>query len=71
MTRGFGLALAMLSALTAASVLFGRNPHPHVWWEAVPAYGAFFGYAGAWALVLLAKSVLAPLLHRPDEEGEK
>jgi hypothetical protein len=51
------------------AVFFGRNPHPHVWWEAVPIYGAVFGYGGAWALIWLAKSVLAPALRREDEGG--
>jgi hypothetical protein len=63
-------ALAAGAALLLLAVLFGRNPHPHVWWEAVPVYGAVFGYAGAWALIWLAKSILAPLLRRGDQ-GER
>ncbi len=60
---GFGAALLVVA------VLFGRNPHPHMWWEAVPAYGAFFGYGGAWLLIWLAKVVLAPRLRRDDSRG--
>ena len=60
------LALLAAAVLVIAAAVFGRNPHPHAWWEQIPAYGALFGYAGAWALVFLAKSILAPLLHRDD-----
>lgn len=56
--------------LVLAAALFGRNPHPQMWWEWLPAYGALFGYGGAWALVLLAKSTLAPMLRRDDERIE-
>jgi len=61
--------LAAAAALLAiATAIFGRNPHPHAWWEAIPAYSAIFGYGGAWALVWIAKSVLTPVLHRGDDE---
>lgn len=69
MTRGRA-ALTAAAGLLLLAVVFGRNPHPHMWWEAVPIYGAVFGYAGAWALIWLAKSVLAPLLRR-NGEGER
>lgn len=62
-------AVAAGGGLLLLAVFFGRNPHPHVWWEAVPIYGAVFGYGGAWALIWLAKSVLAPALRREDEGG--
>jgi len=67
-----GRHLAAASVLLAvAGAILGRNPHPHAWWEGIPAYGAFFGYGGAWALVWLAKSVLTPVLHRGDDETEE
>ncbi len=66
----FRLAIAAAIALAFVAAVFGRNPHPHVWWETVPAYGAIFGYAGAWALVWFAKSVLAPRLRRDDDESD-
>ncbi len=56
--------------LVVAAAIFGRNPHPHVMWESIPAYGAVFGYAGARALVYLAKTVLAPRLRGPASEKE-
>ena len=62
-------SLAAGAVLVLLAVAFGGNPHPHLWWESVPFYGAVFGYAGAWALIWLAKSVLAPLLRR--DEGER
>ena len=63
------LALSAAAVLVVAAALFGRNPHPHAWWESIPAYGALFGYAGAWAIVVLAKSILTPLLHRDDHQA--
>jgi hypothetical protein len=63
--------VAIAAALLAlAAAIFGRNPHPHVWWESIPAYGALFGYGGAWVLIWSAKSVLAPWLERRDDEAE-
>ena len=50
--------------LVVAGAIFGRNPHPHVWWETIPAYGAIFGYAGTWVLAWFAKKVLAPRIRR-------
>lgn len=70
MSRATAMAIAALVLLTAAALAFGGNPHPHVWWEAIPGYAAVFGYGGAWGLALIAKSVLAPLLHRTDEEPD-
>ncbi len=61
------LAAAILAVLGA---IFGRNPHPHFWWEAIPAYAAVAGFAGAHLLAFLAKSVLAPLLRSEEEDGE-
>ena len=58
-----------LASLVGIAALIGRNPHPHVWWEQIPAYGALFGYFGAYALILLAKSILAPWLRR-EESGK-
>lgn len=69
MNRARASALALCAVLVALAVTVGRNPHPHFWWEELPAYGAGFGYLGAWLLIWLAKSVLAPLLRR-DDEGE-
>jgi hypothetical protein len=60
----FAIAVAVL--LFAA--FFGTNPHPHFWWDEIPAFSALLGFAGAWLLVILAKSVASPLLQRPDEE---
>ena len=57
------------AVLLALAIVFGQHPHPHVWWEEIPAYAAVFGYAGAWLLIGLAKSVLAPLLRR-EPKGE-
>ncbi len=64
-------ALAALIALLVLATVFGRNPHPHVWWESIPVYGAVFGYAGAWALIWLAKSVLAPRLRDESGKGDR
>ncbi len=50
--------------VVVGGAIFGRNPHPHVWWEAIPAYGAIFGYAGTYALALFAKKLLAPRIRR-------
>lgn len=71
MNRPVQLGFIGLAVLTGAALLFGGNPHPHFWWEAIPVWSAVFGYVGAWLLSIAAKSVLAPLLHRADEEGEE
>ncbi len=66
--KGGGLKLALGTVLLVVAAVFGRNPHPHMWWEAVPAYGALFGYGGAWLLIWVAKAVLAPRLRSGGSE---
>jgi len=63
--------LALFAALVVGGVLFGANPHPHFWWERIPAFAAVLGFAATWLLVFTAKKLLAPLLQRPDGEGEE
>ena len=70
MTSRERAALLGVVSLSALAAIFGRNPHPHLWWEALPVYGALFGYAGAWLLIWLAKSVLAPLLRGEERGGQ-
>jgi len=59
-----------IALLVAAAAVFGRTEHPHTWWEKIPAYGALFGYLGTYALVFLAKSILAPRIRREGVSEE-
>ena len=56
--------LGLAAVLAVLGVAFGQNPHPHMWWESIPGNAGVIGYVGAYALVFLAKSVLAPRLRR-------
>ena len=62
--RWVDILLVVLLVLAAA---LGRPQHPHFWWDYIPALGALIGLAGAWLLVWLAKSVLAPRLERRQD----
>jgi len=64
------LAVALFAVLVVCGAIFGHNAHPHFAWDRIPAFGALLGFAGTWLLTLLAKSVLAPLLQRPDPSEE-
>ena len=54
-------------ALLALAVLFGRSPHPHFWWDYIPAFHAVLGYAGCWLLVVGAKGLGKRLLERRED----
>ena len=58
---------ALLIGLFLASVVFGRPPHPHFWWDYIPGFQAILGFGGSWLLVLLAKSAAARRLERRDD----
>jgi hypothetical protein len=64
------LSVALFALLVFCGAVFGQNHHPYFWWDRIPGFAAALGLAGSWLLTLLAKSLLAPFLQRPDESGE-
>jgi hypothetical protein len=59
-------AVTLCLALALLSLVFGRPHHPHFWWDALPPVWALIGYAGAWLLVVGAKTLAARWLERPE-----
>jgi hypothetical protein len=49
------IAAAVIVAV--ADAIFGRPHHPHFWWEAIPGVFAILGFAGAWLLIIIAKTI--------------
>lgn len=51
------LALFLCIALISLLGFIFPNRHPHFWWQKVPVFDALFGFVGAGAIVLFAKTL--------------
>lgn len=47
--------------------LFGVHLHAPHWWPLPFGYNVFFGFVGAWALIIMSKMIMAPILQRPED----
>ncbi len=69
----YGSMLGLCAAAVVLEILFA-HPHGEELWHTVPGADLVIAFVGGWALILLAKKVLAPLLQRNEdyyEEGKK
>lgn len=60
------LLLAGVMALTVIIEVLFAHPHYHMLWNTVPGFDLIIGFAGGWALILLAKVVMAKILQRDE-----
>ena len=67
--RVYLLLGAGMAVMVVVEVLFA-HPHYHMIWNRVPGFDLLIGFAGAWALILLAKVVMAKILQRDENYYE-
>lgn len=67
--RVYLLLGAVMAVMVVVEVLFA-HPHYHMIWNSVPGFDLLIGFAGAWALILLAKVVMAKILQRDENYYE-
>lgn len=68
--RVFGPALVLsavfLTGLDLLGLFLGTEHHGG-FWNGVPLWDAAFGFVGSAVLVLVAKALVKPALHRPED----
>ena len=64
------LLLAVIMVIMVIIEVLFAHPHYHMIWNRVPGFDLLIGFAGAWALILLAKVVMAKLLQRDENYYE-
>ena len=67
--RVYLLLAGIMVIMVIIEVLFA-HPHYHMIWNRVPGFDLLIGFAGAWALILLAKIAMAKLLQRDEDYYE-
>lgn len=63
--------VGVVVTLFCALELAGFHLHAPHWWPLPFGYNAFFGFVGAWALILMSKVVMASLLQRDSDYYDK
>ncbi|RLB71805.1 MAG: hypothetical protein DRH03_05440 [Deltaproteobacteria bacterium] len=53
-TRLSRIMMAQILALFVLGFIF-PNPHPHFWWQKIPAFDIFFGFLVSILLIVFAK----------------
>ncbi len=64
------LLLAVIMVIMVIIEVLFAHPHYHMIWNRVPGFDLLIGFAGAWALILLAKIAMAKLLQRDEDYYE-
>ena len=64
------LLLAVIMVIMVIIEVLFAHPHYHMIWNRVPGFDLLIGFAGAWALILLAKVVMAKILQREENYYE-
>lgn len=64
------LLLAVIMVIMVIIEVLFAHPHYHMIWNSVPGFDLLIGFAGAWALILLAKVAMAKLLQRDEDYYE-
>lgn len=64
------LLLAVIMVIMVIIEVLFAHPHYHMIWNRVPGFDLLIGFAGAWALILLAKVAMAKLLQRDENYYE-
>ena len=60
------IILAAIMALMVIIEVLWAHPHHHMIWNTVPGFDLIIGFAGGWALIILAKIIMAKLLQREE-----
>ncbi|MCD7974897.1 MAG: hypothetical protein LUF25_03805 [Phascolarctobacterium sp.] len=53
--------------LSVAIEMAGIHGHAPSWWPFHYGYNIFFGFVGCWALIIVAKMIMAPFLQRDED----
>ena len=64
------LLLAVIMVIMVIIEVLFAHPHYHMIWNSVPGFDLLIGFAGAWALILLAKVAMAKILQRDENYYE-
>ena len=64
------LLLAVIMVIMVIIEVLFAHPHYHMIWNRVPGFDLLIGFAGAGALILLAKVAMAKLLQRDEDYYE-
>ncbi len=63
------LLAAVLACSLLAEALIGHF-HSPAWWPLPFGYNIFFGFLGCWALIIIAKIIMSPVLQRGEDYYE-
>ena len=61
------LFVAVVLVLAAAAEMAGVHMHAASWWPLPFGYDIFFGFVGAWVLIIVSKLIMAPILQRDTD----
>ena len=62
------IIIAIVMVLSVGAELAGVHLHQH--WPLPFGYDIFFGFAGCWALIIMAKIIMASVLQRDESYYE-
>lgn len=54
-------------ALMVIIEVMWAHPHHHMIWNTVPGFDLLIGFAGGWALIILAKKIMAGILQKEED----
>ena len=61
------LFVAVVLVLAVAAEIAGVHMHAASWWPLPFGYDIFFGFVGAWVLIIVSKLIMAPILQRDKD----
>ncbi len=64
------IIVAVVLVLSAIAEMCGIQMHAAHWWPLPFGYNIFFGFVGCWALIIVSKMIMAPLLQRDEDYYE-
>ncbi len=60
------ITCAIILVLSVVAELMGVHMHHPDWWPLPFGYDIFFGFVGCWALIIVSKMIMAPILQRDE-----
>lgn len=61
------MVIGAVLVLSIGAELAGIHLHSPSWWPLPFGYDIFFGFVACWALIIMAKLIMAPLLQRNED----
>ena len=61
------LLVAVVLVLAAAAEIAGVHMHAASWWPLPFGYDIFFGFVGAWVLIIVSQLIMARILQRDKD----